>query len=209
MKLLVLAKQRELERQGIRGLSDETVEKRLTRNEKARHCRRTTRSAASIVKNIEALLRAMDGPQGTDFLGQPLFVKERVWQKWFQAKEHVTCILDPPQVQLYMKTGTSIRGGVELPILRCARGSTSLESFHLHVHRFIPGIFQPVVHIYSTLLNEIRNKMQLLIIKVTKKRGKSPFLSAFTQVIRSSFSLDGNDSYTHIQTKSTLQWLWL
>ncbi len=40
----------------------------------------------------------------------------------------------------YMKTGTLKKGGVELCCYRCARGSTSLESFHLHLNRFIPGI---------------------------------------------------------------------
>ena len=28
---------------------------------------------------------------------------------------------------------------MSLPVYRCARGSTSLHSFHLHLHRFIPG----------------------------------------------------------------------
>ena len=31
------------------------------------------------------------------------------------------------------------KGNIKLPIYRCARGSTFLESFHLHIARFIPG----------------------------------------------------------------------
>ena len=31
------------------------------------------------------------------------------------------------------------KGNSKLPVYRCARGSTSLESFHLHIARFIPG----------------------------------------------------------------------
>ncbi|XP_056120631.1 uncharacterized protein LOC130097715 [Rhinichthys klamathensis goyatoka] len=31
------------------------------------------------------------------------------------------------------------KGGIILPVYRCARGSTSLESFHNHLNRFIPG----------------------------------------------------------------------
>uniref|UniRef100_A0A0F8CJ42 DUF6729 domain-containing protein n=1 Tax=Larimichthys crocea TaxID=215358 RepID=A0A0F8CJ42_LARCR len=38
---------------------------------------------------------------------------------------------------LYTETGRLTKGGVSLPVYRCARGSTSLESFH--INRFIPG----------------------------------------------------------------------
>ncbi|CAB3997296.1 Hypothetical predicted protein [Paramuricea clavata] len=43
-------------------------------------------------------------------------------------------------------------GGVTLPVLRCARGSTSLESFHLHVNKFIPGFSANDVHFQAYLL---------------------------------------------------------
>ncbi|KAM9758030.1 uncharacterized protein ACNS7B_005148 [Menidia menidia] len=61
---------------------------------------------------------------------------EHIWQV---QKKHVKCIQDPPGVALYTKTGELTKGGVRLQVLRCARGSTSLESFHLHLNRFIPG----------------------------------------------------------------------
>lgn len=32
------------------------------------------------------------------------------------------------------------QGGVRFPVLRCAGGATSPESFHLHLARFIPGM---------------------------------------------------------------------
>ncbi|XP_071325834.1 uncharacterized protein [Trachinotus anak] len=58
---------------------------------------------------------------------------------WKSQRKHLACIQDPPGVQLYMQTGTVLKGGHRLPTYRCARGSTSLESFHLHLNRFIPG----------------------------------------------------------------------
>ncbi|XP_039670285.1 uncharacterized protein LOC120567393 [Perca fluviatilis] len=58
---------------------------------------------------------------------------------WKAQKKHLCCLQDPPGVQLYMQTGTLQKGGRTLPTYRCARGSTSLESFHLHMNRFIPG----------------------------------------------------------------------
>ncbi len=41
------------------------------------------------------------------------------------------------QYHPYVKTGTLRKGGI---IYHCARGSESLESFHLHMNRFIPGM---------------------------------------------------------------------
>lgn len=33
------------------------------------------------------------------------------------------------------------KGGVKLPVLRCAHGTTSLESFHLYLRKFTPSVF--------------------------------------------------------------------
>ena len=75
----------------------------------------------------------------TDTCGVPLFEKDRLSAVWKTQKRHVKCIQDPPNVELYTKLGVQKKGGVELSVFRCARGSTSLESFHLHLNRFIPG----------------------------------------------------------------------
>ena len=47
------------------------------------------------------------------------------------------CLQDPPGVSLYTVTGSICKGGVTPPVLRCARGITSLESFHLHLARYV------------------------------------------------------------------------
>lgn len=66
-------------------------------------------------------------------------------------KRHVRCIQDVPGVPLYTEVGTTTKAGVTLTRYRCARGSTSLESFHCHLNRFIPGwciiISISVIHI--------------------------------------------------------------
>ena len=70
-------------------------------------------------------------------LGVPLF-REEMRDIWKEQKHHVpSCIQDPPNVPLYTITGQAVKGGVRLPVLRCARGSTSLESFHLHLARSV------------------------------------------------------------------------
>lgn len=139
LECLKLAKKRELESQGIREPEDQVVISRITSRELALQCRRTTRSAEEITENITNLIEAFDGDQGRDTLGVPLFNHTRIWEEWEKAREHVSCILDPPGIQLYTEVGTTTKGGVKLMVYRCARGSTSLESFHLHLNHFIPG----------------------------------------------------------------------
>ncbi|XP_077081364.1 uncharacterized protein LOC143734933 [Siphateles boraxobius] len=72
-------------------------------------------------------------------MGIPLVDQERMDVIWDTQRRHLPCIQDPPGVQLYTQTGSMTRGGLTLPVYRCARGFTSLESFHNHLNRFIPG----------------------------------------------------------------------
>ena len=74
---------------------------------------------------------------------------------WAEQVKHVACIQDPPGVQLYTMTGNMKKGRVTLPILRCARGSTSMESFHLHLARFVPGSSAGAVNFQAYILDGI------------------------------------------------------
>ena len=148
--LLVRAKRAELAGQKIYGLSDEDIIKRIGRKEMARHCRRVTRGTAETTQRIGDLLASLDGEAGKDTLGVPHFDSDKIWSIWDSQERHVACIQDLPEVQLYTKTGEVVKGGITLPVYRCARGSTSLESFHLHLNHFIPGknesILSPFYH---------------------------------------------------------------
>ncbi|XP_066553542.1 uncharacterized protein LOC136722123 [Amia ocellicauda] len=66
------------------------------------------------------------------------------------------CCSDPEGVQLYTQTGQLRKGGVLLPVYRCARGSTSLESFHLHLALFIPGELIGIEYLYSQTGKELQ-----------------------------------------------------
>ena len=55
----------------------------------------------------------------TDGHGVPL-LKEEVDDIWEEQRKHVQCLQDPPNVSLYTVTGTMKKGGVMLPVLRCA-----------------------------------------------------------------------------------------
>ncbi len=72
-------------------------------------------------------------------MGVPLLDEVRMEHIWRVQKRHVRCIQDMPGVPLYTEVGTTMKAGVTLTRYRCARGSTSLESFHCHLNRFIPG----------------------------------------------------------------------
>ena len=140
LELLKKAKEGELRNSGVANPSDELIAQSISKRELATHCRRRTRSVEVTVALIESLIATFSGDQGRDTLGVPLLDNTRIWDIWQSQKKHVKCIHDPEGVQLYVKTRFLLKGGVELPVYRCVRASTSLESFHLHLNRFIPGI---------------------------------------------------------------------
>jgi hypothetical protein len=105
----------------------------------ALHCRRRTRGAAATERLIDDLLQTFGGANGRDTMGIPLLDRDRIQAIRAEQRRHLECIQDPPGVELYTETGRLTKGGISLPTYRCARGSTSLESFHLHLNRFIPG----------------------------------------------------------------------
>ncbi|TKS65157.1 hypothetical protein D9C73_028123 [Collichthys lucidus] len=137
---LTEAKRSELEgKHGMVGLTDAEVVRRISKKEWRLHCRRRTRGAEETALLIQELLDTFCGEAGHDNLGIPLLDNLRIQDIWSTQRCHLSCIQDPPGVQLYTETGRLTKGGVSLPVYRCARGSTSLESFHLHLNRFIPG----------------------------------------------------------------------
>jgi len=138
MDRLLAAKRAELEGQLMQP-SDADVLRRLSKSELALHCKRTTRGTRETVDLITQLVQSFEGERGRDTLGVPLINSARMAEILKSQRKHVACIQDPPGVQLYVQTGTLKKGGHTLPTFRCARGSTSLESFHLHLNRFIPG----------------------------------------------------------------------
>ena len=119
--------------------SDEDAKKRISRGEMALHCRRTTGGVAETTSLIAYLAEAIDGEKGHDTLGVPLINGERMREIWAVKSKHVPCIEDPSGTSLYAQSGSLAKEGWTLPTNRCARGSKSLESFHLHLSKFIPG----------------------------------------------------------------------
>ena len=142
MALLRQAKREQLRKEGVPVISDSVVDSRITKAQLAQYCRRRTRGEEATIRLVESLLQELMGDRGRDLLGVPLLDRVRMEHIWRVQKRHVKCIQDLPAVSLYTETGTTTtKEGVLLTKYRCARGSTSLESFHCHLNRFIPGEF--------------------------------------------------------------------
>ena len=139
LSLLKKANTGELLNSKITNSSDKDIMRYVTKKELSTHVCRKTRGVQVTTMLISNLLEAFSGPQGTDTLGVPSLDSDRIWTIWQSQQKHIPCLEDPEDVQLYTKTGTLVKGGIELPIYRCVRGSTSLESFHNHLHSLIPG----------------------------------------------------------------------
>ncbi|KAK0138894.1 hypothetical protein N1851_024567 [Merluccius polli] len=137
--LLRRAVTEQLRQEGVRVISDGLVDKRITKKDLAFYCRRRTCGEDSTFRLIDQLLQELMGDKGRDLLGVPLLDRVRMEHIWRVQQRHVKCIQDVPGIPLYTETGTTTRGGIVLTRYRCARGSTSLESFHLHLQRFVPG----------------------------------------------------------------------
>lgn len=80
---------------------------------------------------IESHSQAFERDAGRDTFGVPLINLAQMSEIQMSQWKHVSCIQDPPGVQLYTQTGTVVKGGHCLLTHHCARGSTSFESFHL------------------------------------------------------------------------------
>ncbi|XP_070183044.1 uncharacterized protein [Littorina saxatilis] len=85
-------------------------------------------------------------------MGVPLFNTPRMMEEWLKAKRHIPCLQDPPGIELYTVTRTMQKGGQLLNTYCCARGSTSLESLHLHLNCFIPGSTASDLHFQAYLV---------------------------------------------------------
>lgn len=105
--------------------------------ELALHCRRRTSGVEETARLIGALIHQLNTANGKDTLRVPLLYHKSIEQIWNEQQNHLLCIEESKNFPLYMKTGTLKKGGMELCCYRCARGSTSLESFHLRLNHFM------------------------------------------------------------------------
>ncbi|CAM4652081.1 unnamed protein product [Leuciscus chuanchicus] len=131
--------------------TEEQLVATISSGELKRHCRRrTTRGVEEIRRMISGLLESVW--ELTDTTGLRLVSHDSMRHVWEVQQKHLECLQDPAGVALYTKVGTLQKGGKELDILRCGRGSSSLESFHRHQCAFIPGWRCNAVHMQMYML---------------------------------------------------------
>ncbi|XP_062340820.1 uncharacterized protein LOC134039087 [Osmerus eperlanus] len=169
--LLRRVKREQLRREGVPLITNDMVDKAITKAELSQFCRRRTRGVEATVLRIEQLLQELMGEKGRDLLGVPLLDQAKMEHIWRTQKRHVKCIQDVPGVLLYTETGSSTREGIQLTTYRCARGSTSLESFHCHLNRFIPGTSANLLNFQLYLLEGLnRWNQNRAAASITTKR---------------------------------------
>ncbi|CAM4560459.1 unnamed protein product [Leuciscus chuanchicus] len=183
--LLRRAKREQLQEEGVPVITDNLVDQRNTKKELALYCRRRTRGVESTTRYLDRLLQELMGDKGRDMMGVPLLDTVRIEHIWRVQMRHVKCIQDPPGVLLYTVTGTTTtKGGLVLTKYRCARGSTSLESFHLHLNRFIPGTSANTLNFQLYLLEGLnRWNQDRAAASISTK--SSPLLTYAGQVVQS------------------------
>ncbi|KAI4791876.1 hypothetical protein KUCAC02_033746 [Chaenocephalus aceratus] len=131
--------------------SEAQVLANISSSELAKHCRRRTRGIEESRALIQDLLNSMW--ELTDTSGLRLINPESMTRVWEVQQKHLPCIQDPPGVELYTKVGSGLqKGSTVLDVLRCGRGSSSVESFHRHQNTFIPGWRSNAMHTQMYML---------------------------------------------------------
>ncbi|XP_030205935.1 uncharacterized protein LOC115538683, partial [Gadus morhua] len=133
--------------------TEEQLMATISPGELKRHCRRRTRGVEETRGMISGLLESVW--ELTDTTGLRLVSHDSMRHVWEVQQKHLECLQDPAGVALYTKVGTLQKGGKELDVLRCGRGSSSLESFHKHQCAFIPGWRCNAVHTQMYMLEGV------------------------------------------------------
>ena len=105
----------------------EDVMKHTTKKELSLHARQKTHRIHVSTMRISNLLKEFSGPQWNDTLGVPLLDCDCIWTIW-ESEQDIAYLQHPEVVQLYTKTSKIVKGGRELPLFRCSRGSTSFTT---------------------------------------------------------------------------------
>ncbi|KAK7939095.1 hypothetical protein WMY93_002421 [Mugilogobius chulae] len=131
--------------------SESQVMSSITSSEESRHCRKRTRGIEQTRQLIDKMLQSLW--DSTDTMGLPLINHENMTKVWAVQQKHLECIQDPPGVDLYTKLDSRLQKGEKLlNVYRCARGSSSVESFHHHQCSFIPGWRSNAMHTQMYML---------------------------------------------------------
>ncbi|XP_052456825.1 uncharacterized protein LOC128016394 [Carassius gibelio] len=121
-------------------LSDEDMIAFLKPHQIRSYVRRITCGVEETASAIESIITEFNGPAGLDIDGIHLFKSaQAVNSHRATASKHLSCMQDPPGIQLYVSVKVVVLNGVRLNKYRCQRGSNSLEGLHSHLYNAIPS----------------------------------------------------------------------
>jgi hypothetical protein len=130
------AKVSELQMPKMKNPSIETAMKAISKQELAGHCRQKTRSVTNTTSMLENFFPFYWTPP-TPWLSR--FWRRMPWLFWTQNQD--TSVPTRLNRSSASHEGWHNRkGNISLPVYRCGRRTTSLESFYSHIKNFIPGM---------------------------------------------------------------------
>ena len=121
-----------LQHEGVDNLFPSAIKIVITREELSRYCQRRPCGEVETLRVIKEFL--LDMAECTDLCGNPLFDK-RIVSIWEEERKHVW--LYRIQSSFLVHCYSAHKKGMELPVLCCARGTTSPQSSHLHTASYI------------------------------------------------------------------------
>ncbi|XP_038071853.1 uncharacterized protein LOC119740580 [Patiria miniata] len=122
-------------------LSDEeVVHFHITHDVMKHYVRRITLGVQEGFRRVSDTIEALKGDAGLDENGISLFKSpEAIDEVWAAQQKHLECLQDPPEMSMYSVAKLAVKNGVQLPYYACVRGNNSLEGFHVHLPKMIPG----------------------------------------------------------------------
>jgi hypothetical protein len=126
---------------GYKELTDAEISKLFISKYCLQHyVRRVTVGAQQTFALVDAAIEELKGQAGLDENEISLLKSnECVDEIWARQQYHLECIQDPPEMNMYITKKHVNMNGVDFPYYGCIRGNNSLEGFHAHLPRMIPG----------------------------------------------------------------------
>ena len=126
------------------GYNDKTdadiIQQHISNETIKHHVRRITQGNMETFRLVEHAIEVLKGDAGLDENGIPLFKSnDAIDEIWMCQQRHLECIQDPPEMSMYRIAKLSVKNGIQIPYYTCVRGNNSLEGFHNHLPKMIPG----------------------------------------------------------------------
>ncbi|XP_017576457.2 uncharacterized protein LOC108441441 [Pygocentrus nattereri] len=95
-------------------------------------------SSQNIQRASHLVIEELKGHAGLDENGVSLFKTPEAIEMWAAQQQHLECIQDPPDLNMYRVAHTTTFNNVDVPYYKCLHGN-SLEGFHKALPNMIPG----------------------------------------------------------------------